>query len=174
MKLVRLLQVRSNCSCYLLISTILNYWNQRSRLVKMLRLKMFTSQILLLSFWFCTIFFILYLVCRNLKNYLKKYTLSYNVYIYLTFITWSWLHKKIHFILLPSNHLSASPSPSASPNPALWLREVNRATSSWLPNMKRFPKVQDSSLISSGAPPSACFSSAPPSLIINPPASACT
>lgn len=38
------------------------------------------------------------------------------------------------------------------PTPSLLrLTEVNRATSSWLPNMKRFPKVQDSSLISSQA-----------------------
>lgn len=65
---------------------------------------------------------------------------------------------KINFILLTSYHLSASvpslflpPYPPPPPTPPLWLREVNRATSSWLPNMKRFPKVQDSSLISSRA-----------------------
>lgn len=62
---------------------------------------------------------------------------------------------KILLVLLPSHRLSAGLPflflllpPILLP---LWLGEVNRATSSWLPNMKRFPKVQDSSLISSQA-----------------------
>lgn len=55
------------------------------------------------------------------------------------------------FILLTFCHLSASVLFLPLPPRPLCFREVNRATSSWLPNMKRFPKVQDSSLISSRA-----------------------
>lgn len=67
-------------------------------------------------------------------------------------VTFSTL-KLISFCSLPSSFIlifqPAIFHPTPLPTPRLW--EVSGATSSWLPNMKRFPKVQDSSLISSGA-----------------------